>query len=185
MAKTPKSRNKKYRPRYTTAISPLANRSLTQKEIQNLYDCIDKARLKIRLASSDRNATDTLATFLGYGYILADNFELSNELKEQFKKGLQSLHRIRWAIDLHQPVNEEDIFVVDEVSQYAADEIATIDLMTFRKLERYFAEHSKKLFDIALEEIGGNKVVVCTRAQYEEMLRDGTLPEDAEPLKKS
>lgn len=178
MSKNAKPR-KKYRARSMTYVSPLANRPLSENEIARMHRQIDQARLQIRLSSADRTATDTLATYFGYGYILADNFERGDELKDRFKKGLQALYRTRWSLDLRRKPSKEDLAVIDEVSDYAADELSTVDTRTIAQLEAFFAKHAKKLFDIALEEIGGNQMALVTRSEYDRMLSEGLTPAQA------
>lgn len=170
MAKSAKPRKKKYQPRKTLFRSPLVNRPLNENEIGRMRRQLDEARMKIHLASTDRDATDTLATYLGYGYILAENFEQGDELKERFKKGLQALYRARWAIDLKQPVNGDDLTLIDEVTDYACEEISTLDLNTVLKLEAYFEKHAQKLFDLALSDIGGNQMRTMSPEEYELLL---------------
>ena len=178
MAKSAKPR-KKYRPQQTSYASPLANRALSNAEKEKLRDLIDVARLKIRLSSTDRAATDRLAAYISYGYLVAENFERGDELKERFKKGLQAIHRVRWAIDCEQTVHEEDIALIDETADYAYDEIITLDVRTLQKLQDYYRDHAEKLFELALEDIGGNRVMVLKKSHYQQMLAEGKVPKNA------
>lgn len=178
MAKSAKPR-KKYRPQQASFASPLVSRALSDTEKQRLRDLIDVARLKIRLASTDRAATDRLAAYIAYGYLVAENFERGDELKERFKKGLQAIHRVRWAIDFEQTVHEEDIALIDETADYAYDEIITLDVRTLQKLQDYYRDHAEKLFEIALRDIGGNRVMVLKKSRYQQMLADGKVPKNA------
>ena len=178
MAKSAKPR-KKYRPQQASFASPLVSRALSDTEKQRLRDLIDVARLKIRLASTDRAATDRLAAYIAYGYLVAENFARGDELKERFKKGLQAIYRVRWAIDFEQTVHEEDIALIDETADYAYDEIITLDVRTLQKLQDYYRVHAEKLFEIALRDIGGNRVMVLKKSHFQKMLAEGKLPKNA------
>ena len=86
--------------------------------------------------------------------------------KERFKKGLQAIHRVRWAIDMEQTVHEEDIALTDEAADYAYDEIVTLDVRTLQKRQDDYRDHADKLVDIALKDIGGNQVMVVKKSKY-------------------
>lgn len=109
---------------------------------------------------------------------MAENFERGDELKERFKKGLQAIHRVRWAIDMEQAVLE-DIALIDEAADYAYDEIVTLDVRTLRKLHDYYRDHADKLSEIALKDIGGNQVMVVKKSEFRKMLSEGKVPENA------
>ena len=109
---------------------------------------------------------------------MAENFERGDELKERFKKGLQAIHRVHWAIDMEQAVHE-DIALIDEAADYAYDEIVTLDVRTLQKLHDYYRDHADKLFEIALKDIVGNQVMVVKKSAFRKMLSEGKVPENA------
>ena len=152
MSKSSKPRKKHYRQRYTSAVSPVTNRPLTSAEIERMHDQVNEVRLKLHLGSSDRDAADLVAAYLGYGYIIAENFEQGDELKARFKHGFQALNRCAFAAQHGLQSVPEDLAVIDEALDYAVEEISTLDVMTVSRLEKYFIEHSEKLFDLALRE---------------------------------
>ena len=144
MSKKQKTRNKKYHRSFCSFAAPYLTRRLHPAELSRMYGEIDQARMLLKLGTLDPMPHRLLWSIIGFGYIIADNFEKSDELKLIFLRGAAAVDRAAEAVARETLPAQEDLALVDEAVMYATDEIKTVDVFNLQKVENYLIRNAAR-----------------------------------------
>ncbi|MDY4163973.1 MAG: hypothetical protein SOX97_10390 [Sutterella sp.] len=149
--------SKKPRKKHRTGNRILANAAVSGKlpaaRQEAMRSSVRMAVMRLYMGTAGRTDTDVLASFLCHGYIIAENFNESDEIRRRLKGAMQKTFLARKALDRGEKACEPDIEEIETMVNCSLDEICDLDMLTIAKLHEHFKKYGQKMVDEAVAEL--------------------------------
>lgn len=156
MANSKKPRKKHHHGSRIFANAAMAGKMPAPRQ-EAMRSTVRTSMLRLYMGTAVRADTDLIASFLCHGYIIADNFNESDELRERLKTAMRKTFVAREMLDAGEKPHEPDIEEIETMVNCALDEICELDLVTLARLDEHFKKFGQKMIDEAVAELEAAK----------------------------